>query len=161
MTAGYNTTAPVQAFAGDEYDAAREARDERWRARMYGNPTTEQADRAEPDAEEREAAFLEAHPEISAVVPSWADEVELDLDALDINGSVMFTMTRTAGTIEIDTAGRWHDGTARLLTEGGYGLWFTDHEHNEPTPEALAAYARRVAADLLNAADVLDEEAGR
>lgn len=106
--------------------------------------------------EDVEAAFIEQHPEISAVIPTWIDEVELDLDGLDINGTATFHGEREFCHFDIALSGTWKDGNAQLHEdEGPYGLYFESTDNMTFTADELAAYARRVAADLLNAARLI------
>lgn len=90
----HKTIAPVQAFAGDEYDDAREARDERWRARMYGTPTTGQADSTEPvvlDEAQREVR------EINALT------MQIALDRARLDAAVDRLLDTDAETLKVAT----------------------------------------------------------
>ncbi|WP_221586058.1 hypothetical protein [Microbacterium sp. G2-8] len=106
--------------------------------------------------EDREARYVAEHPEISAAVPSWADELEVDLDDPD---DVAFMGRRTVGSIEIIASGDHTPEGAALAPDDAFSLWLPAHELHENTGRALAAHARRIAVDLITAAALLDEKA--
>ena len=136
---GTTKTTPVQAFAGDEYDAVREAR----AARRF--------------EDEQEATFLAEHPEISEAVPSWADDVMLDFDAVDNSNTITFTAEKAVGEIEVVELGRWCGGEVTVGIE--HTLFFPSS--SSPAMRSrreLASYARARAIELLTIAAMLEAE---
>ncbi|MGO1266916.1 MAG: hypothetical protein ACTMIY_09825 [Microbacterium gubbeenense] len=51
--------------------------------------------------EEYAAAYLEKHPEISAAIPQWAEEVEFSVIDDDYTGVTEFHFTRTVGMVRL------------------------------------------------------------
>lgn len=68
--------------------------------------------------EEFAAAYLEAHPEISAAVPDWAEELEFS-EIGDDNEPSEFHFTRTVGMVTLWGSGtRDADGFVRITDDG-------------------------------------------
>jgi hypothetical protein len=134
------TLTPIQAFAGDEYDDAREAR--------YS------AEHAKRRAEEQSAAWLAEHPEVSEAAPSWTDELEIDFD--DEN-TVYATSGRDVGLYQLRQCNIWCGG--EVTTGDAFTLWHPagDYFHASNARE-LAAYARARALELLTIAATLEAE---
>ena len=114
---------------------------------------------AREEEEARKAAWLEAHPEVSAAAPSWTDELEIDFDG----ENVYATSGRDIGLYQIRQCNAWRDEQVTLGTEEHIGeaitLWHPkgDYFHAESNRE-VAAYARARALELLTIAATLEME---
>jgi hypothetical protein len=106
--------------------------------------------------EEWAAAFLALHPEISAVVPEWADEVTIS--HVEADGSVHFAMETMFGDLEIGGVGIWRDGTVVKSSLKGAEAWFPGISTaiNATGAVSLARVLRDRAIGLLLAAQRLE-----
>ncbi|MBG9887052.1 hypothetical protein ABE10_11035 [Bacillus toyonensis] len=104
--------------------------------------------------EEYAAAFLAAHPEISAVIPSWADEVSFS-EIEDEFGETTFSFTTKIRDVELYGCGWWRDGTVHLVDGGRPNIYVTGELRADSRSE-LTEWAREVAADLIAAAGLLE-----
>lgn len=90
-------------------------------------------------------------------VPSWAVEVE-PWD-YDVDGTASRSVVRRIfdKSLEISELQVWHIGTGAVTTDG-VKLWFNDIDYlYSDTTRSLMAEMRTLAAELIEAADVLEQ----
>ena len=120
-------------------------------------PATPRPTRRDEGWEEYAAAYLQAHPQVSAAVPSWADEVEF-LDIEDEVEGTVFSFSRTIRDVELYGGGRLHpDGRVELYDKGVPNIYIRDELRADQDPD-VARWAMEVAEDLVAAALLLKGE---
>ncbi|MBT2484625.1 MULTISPECIES: hypothetical protein [unclassified Microbacterium] len=113
--------------------------------------------RLDPGWEEHAAAFLAMHPEISAAVPRWTEELDfIDIES-DVDGTI-FSFARTIRDVEIYGGGRLHaDGRVELCDNGIPNIYIRSELRADEDPN-VAQWALHVAEDLTAAALLLRAE---
>ncbi|GAA4191939.1 hypothetical protein GCM10022219_11520 [Microbacterium oryzae] len=112
----------------------------------------------DPDSDQEwGAAFIARRPDISAIVPAWADEVYVSHVAID--GSVWITMETTFGDFEVADVAIWRDGDVDRSSMSGPEGWFPGVENGFKATKRkpLARVLRDRAITMLVAAQRLEQ----
>lgn len=113
--------------------------------------------RLDPGWEEHAAAFLVAHPEISAALPGWTEELTFS-EIEDEYEETVFSYSRTIRDVEIYGVGCLHsDGRIDLHDNGVPNIYITSELRADLRSE-VAEWAAEVAEDLIAAARLLRAE---
>ncbi len=107
--------------------------------------------------DEYAAAYLAAHPEISAVIPSWADEVDFSEIEGELDGTI-FSFRKEIGDVELYGVGKVRrDGTLHL-EDGGTPNVYLPTEIACQKVDDISQSMLDLARDLISAASLLRTE---
>ena len=113
--------------------------------------------RRDPGWHEYSSTYLRAHPEVSAAVPAWTEELEF-LDIEDEVEGTVFSFSRTIRDVELYGGGRLHpDGRVELYDNGVPSIYLREELRADENPD-MARWAMDVADDLVVAALLLKGE---
>lgn len=116
-------------------------------------PTSLPSSRLDAGWEEFAATYLREHPEISAALPGWAEEVEFSEIENDPEGTI-FSFSRSVGDIELYGIGKLQDGLLHLHGGGAPNVYLPseiDCQKSEDVAQEMLDLAR----DLISAAGLL------
>lgn len=106
--------------------------------------------------DELAARFLEEHPEISAALPKWVEEVDFSEINSELEGSI-FSFSTSIGNVELYGVGKLHDGLLHLQ-EGGKPSVYLPSEIDSERVADVAQEMLDLARDLIAAAGLLRAE---
>ncbi|CAN7221699.1 hypothetical protein LJR044_003171 [Microbacterium foliorum] len=106
--------------------------------------------------EEHAAAFLASHPEISAAVPRWAEEVGFSEIDSEVEGTI-FSFSHSIGNVELYGVGQLHNGLLQIF-EGGRPSVYLPSEIDSQKVSDVAQTMLDLARDLISAAGLLRAE---
>lgn len=106
--------------------------------------------------EEFAAQYLEEHPEISAALPKWVEEVDFSEIDSEVEGS-LFSFSKTVGNVELYGVGQLHNGLLHLQ-EGGKPSVYLPSEIDSQKVTDVAQEMLDLARDLIAAAGLLRAE---
>lgn len=113
--------------------------------------------RLEEGFEERAAAYLEAHPEISAAVPSWAEEIDFSTIEEECDGTI-FSFSKSIGQVELYGVGKvLPDGRVHLVDGGAPNIYLPGETECQKVGD-VSQWMLDVAQNLIAAATLLRSE---
>ena len=106
--------------------------------------------------DELAARFLEEHPEISAALPKWVEEVDFSEIDSELEGSI-FSFSTSIGNVELYGVGQLHNGSLHLQ-DGGKPNVYLPSEIDSQKVTDVAQEMLDLARDLIAAAGLLRAE---
>lgn len=106
--------------------------------------------------DELAARFLEEHPEISAALPKWVEEVDFSEIDSELEGSI-FSFSTAIGEVELYGVGQLHNGLLHIQ-EGGKPSVYLPSEIDSQKVTDVAQAMLDLARDLIAAAGLLRAE---
>lgn len=107
--------------------------------------------------EEHASAYLASYPEISALVPTWADEVDFSTIEDDCDGTI-FSFSTSIGDAELYGVGKvLDDGTVHLEDDGAPNLYLPGEVECRKVGD-ITQFMLDLARDLISAAGLLRSE---
>lgn len=113
--------------------------------------------RLDPDWDEFAARYLREHPEISAAVPNWADEVDFSEIDDEVDGTV-FSFSTAIGDVELYGVGKLLRGGAVQLEDDGTPNVYLPAEVGRQNVGDIGQRMLDIAQDLISAAALLRAE---
>lgn len=107
--------------------------------------------------DEFSAQYLQQHPEISAVVPSWADEVDFSEIDGEMDGT-LFSFSTSIGDVELYGVGNLRNGRPVHLEDGGTPNVYLPAEIDCRKVDDISQSMLDLARDLVAAAALLRAE---
>lgn len=121
------------------------------------NQATPPRTRLEDGFEEYAAAFLQAHPEISAAVPSWTEEIDFSTIECDVEDTI-FSFSAEVGVVELYGCGKLlRTGEVRIDDAGAANVCLPG-ENEFKTADDAVQWMLDVAQNLITAAGLLRAE---
>ena len=109
------------------------------------------------DWDEYAASFLQAHPEISAAVPSWTEEIDFSEIDDEVEGTI-FSFSADVGAVELYGGGKLLTTGEVDLYNGGAPNVYLPGENEFKDCAAAAQWMLDVAQNLIAAAGLLRAE---
>lgn len=107
--------------------------------------------------EEFAAAYLQEHPEISAMVPSWTDEIDFSTIEDEVEGTI-FSFSKSIGEVELYGSGIiLPDGRVHVPDGGTPSVYLPAEIASEKVAD-IAQELLDLARDLISAASLLRSE---
>jgi hypothetical protein len=120
-------------------------------------PSTGQRTRLDPKWDEYSAQYLQRHPEISAAVPSWAEEIDFSTIEDELEGTI-FSFSKSIGEVELYGVGKMlQSGTVQLAEGGRPNIYLPDEIACQKVGD-IAQEMLDLAQDLISAASLLRAE---
>ncbi len=120
-------------------------------------PTSPPSSRLDAGWEEFAAAYLQEHPEISAMVPSWTDEIDFSTIEEEVEGTI-FSFSKSIGAVELYGTGKILPDGRVHLDEGGTPSVYLPSEIDSQKVANIAKEMLDLARDLISAAGLLRAE---
>lgn len=113
--------------------------------------------RLEDGWEEYAAAFLAAHPEISAAVPAWVEEIDFSDIASEDEGTI-FSFSSSIGNVELYGVGKLlRNGVVHLEDDGAPNVYLPGETECRKVGD-VSQWMLDLARDLISAASLLRAE---
>lgn len=113
--------------------------------------------RLEDGFEEYAAAFLRAHPEISAAVPSWVEEIDFSTIECDVEDTI-FSFSAEVGVVELYGCGKLLPTGEVHIDDAGAPNVYIPAENEFNTADDAVRWMLDVAQNLITAAGLLRAE---
>lgn len=121
------------------------------------NQATPPRARLDEGFEEYAAAFLQAHPEISAAVPSWTEEIDFSTIECEVEDTI-FSFSAEVGVVELYGCGKLLQTGEVRIDDAGAPNVYLPAENDFNTASDAVRWMLDVAKDLITAAGLLRAE---
>ncbi|WP_336640265.1 hypothetical protein [Microbacterium sp. USHLN272] len=113
--------------------------------------------RLEDGFEEYAAEFLQAHPEISAAVPFWTEEIDFSTIECDVEDTI-FSFSAEVGVVELYGCGKLLQTGEVRIDDAGAPNVYLPAENDFNTADDAVRWMLDVAQNLITAAGLLRAE---